>query len=91
MRAVVATDSQGNMHAFSAETIVVVQKINRVFDAVSIEVDGDTIFIGNEPFAILMPDPRHEIRINERAVEKLLESARATLYAPIPAIILSAK
>jgi hypothetical protein len=57
LRAVVAVDANGNFHAFSAESIIEVESVSHTHGFKSIQVEGNTIFIGEEPFAILLEPP----------------------------------
>lgn len=53
-RAVVVIDSQGNLHAFGRETILTVTQIFRVVGGATLMMDGIDLWVGNEPFAILL-------------------------------------
>lgn len=57
VRDVVVTDSQGNSHAFGRETILTVTELFRVVGGVALTMDGIDLWVGNEPFAILMGEP----------------------------------
>lgn len=89
VRSIIAVDSNGGFHAFSSENVLEVDNIDYTHGFKSIQIQGATIFVGEEPFAILIPErePKLESFVvgNPAVMRKMVENIFKVIYEPMVA------